>query len=414
MADRFEVVRFNGFAYGGESFGRLADGRAVFTPFVIPGELARVEVVEEKRSFARARLVEVLEPSPDRIAPRCIHFNHCGGCHYQHIPYALQLEAKQAILRDQLVRIGGLADPNVRPAVPSPSQYAYRNHVQFHLNSEGKLGFHIWHSDEVFAASECHLPEDAINRIWPQLDFEALPEIERIGLRLGSAEDIQLVLESDGLETPEISIEDLDISAAHLSPAGMLTLAGSPAVQIDVNGRSFTVSAGSFFQVNTPMAAAMVQHILETLPALQPLDCDTLLIDAYCGVGLFSAFLAPLVGRLIGIEVSSSACEDFVANLDEYDHVELYEAGVELALPGLDVRPQVILLDPPRAGVDRHALDAILRLAPQTIVYISCDPSTLARDAKRLQAAGYSLRQVTPFDLFPQTFHIESVSYWTK
>jgi 23S rRNA (uracil1939-C5)-methyltransferase len=414
MSDQSEVVRFSGFAYGGEAFGRLADGRAVFTPFVMPGELARVQVVEDKRGFARARLVEVIEPSPERISPRCTHFAVCGGCHYQHIPYVLQLSAKQAIVRDQLERIGGLTAPNVLSAVASPREYYYRNHVQFHLNPEGKLGFHIWHSDEVFAARECHLPEEALNGVWPQLDFEALPELERIGLRLGIDEDVQLILESDSLETPELSIEDLDISATHLSPAGLLTLAGSPVVHIDVLGRVFEVSAGSFFQVNTAMAAAMAQHVLVTLPALQPLGSETLLVDAYCGVGLFSAFLAPHVGRLIGIESSPSACEDFTVNLDEFDHVELYEARVEDVLPGLEIHPQIILLDPPRAGVDRKALDAILLMAPRVIVYVSCDPSTLARDAKRLQAAGYRLHQVTPFDLFPQTFHIESISFWIK
>jgi len=414
MNGHIEEVRFSGFAYGGEAFGRLGDGRAVFTPFVLPGELARVQVVEDKRGFARARLVDLTEASPERILPRCMHFSICGGCHYQHMPYALQLEAKRAILRDQLVRIGGLADPNVLATVASPKEYEYRNHVQFHLNPEGKLGYHLWHSEAVFAARECHLPEGPINRVWPQLDFEALPELERIGLRLGSDEDVQLILESESLETPELSIEDLDISAVHISPAGALTLAGSPVIRIEVLGKMFDVSAVSFFQVNTAMAEAMVRHVLETLADLQPLKPEDVLIDAYCGVGLFSAFLAPQVGRLIGIEASPSACEDFAENLDEFDHVELYEARVEEVLPGLDVHPQVILMDPPRAGIDRKALDAIVQMAPGLIVYISCDPSTLARDCKRLQAGGYRLIQATPFDLFPQTFHIESISFWMK
>ncbi len=136
-------------------------------------------------------------------------------------------------------------------------------------------------------------------------------------------------------------------------------------------------------------------------------------MDVYCGVGLFSAFIAPRVGRLIGIEASPSAAEDFTANLDEFDHVELYEAPAELVLPELEVQPAAVLVDPPREGIDRRAMDGLLKLRPPVLVYVSCDPSTLARDAKRLHAAGYRLEQVTPFDLFPQTYHIESISCWS-
>jgi 23S rRNA (uracil1939-C5)-methyltransferase len=131
-------------------------------------------------------------------------------------------------------------------------------------------------------------------------------------------------------------------------------------------------------------------------------------------VGLFSAFLAPEVGRLIGIESSPSAAEDFTVNLDEFDHVEIYQAAAEEVLPDLDVQADVILVDPPRAGLDREVLDAILNLNPPVLAYVSCDPATLARDAKRLSAGGYTLKQVTPFDLFPQTYHIESISFWEK
>jgi 23S rRNA (uracil1939-C5)-methyltransferase len=156
------------------------------------------------------------------------------------------------------------------------------------------------------------------------------------------------------------------------------------------------------------MAEKMVEHLLEKLP----LSAKTIL-DIYCGVGLFSAFFAPRCERLIGIESSPSACEDFAVNLDEFDHIELYEGAAEDVLPvfvGQIVNLSYVLLDPPRAGVDRRALDGIRDLAPQVIAYVSCDPSTLARDAARLIAGGYRLADVTPFDLFPQTYHIESIS----
>jgi 23S rRNA (uracil1939-C5)-methyltransferase len=407
-------ITLSSLTYGGDSIGRLPDGRAVFVPFALPCETVSIELIEEKRGHARARLLEILTPSPQRITPKCTHFSECGGCHYQLLSYADQLAAKTAILSEQLQRIGGLADPPVRPAIASLEPFNYRNHIQFHLSPEGKLGYYRAQTNTVLPIRECHLPEAPLNILWPQLDFEALPEIERVGLRMGVNEDFQLILESHDPQTPEFSVEDLTLSAVHLSPAGAIVLAGSEAVYMEVLGRAYRVSAGSFFQVNTRMAEAMVQHILETLPKYTSLSEQSTLIDCYCGVGLFSAFLAPQVGRLVGIEASPSACEDFVENLDEFDNVELYEAPVEMILPQLDVRPGIILLDPPRAGLDRHALEAVLTLAASLLVYVSCDPATLARDAKRLAAGGYHLEQITPFDLFPQTYHIESISFWTR
>jgi 23S rRNA (uracil1939-C5)-methyltransferase len=154
----------------------------------------------------------------------------------------------------------------------------------------------------------------------------------------------------------------------------------------------------------------MVTHLLSRLP----LSPAATLLDVYCGVGLFSAFFAPRVGRLIGIESSPPACEDFALNLDEYDNVELYEASAEGVLPSLDIKPDVVIVDPPRAGLDKSALDALVALAPVSLAYVSCDPSTLARDAARLINGGYRLVQVTPFDLFPHTYSIESISIFEK
>lgn len=407
-------VEITTLTYGGDGLGRLPDGRAVFVPFVLPGETVRVALTEEKRGYVRAALIEVLKPSTLRILPRCIHFGVCGGCHYQHMPYEAQAQVKAEILRDQLERIGKLEHIPLRPTVPSPQPFYYRNHVQFHLTSEGKLGYHLLTSGEVFAIEECHLPEDPINQVWPQLDFEAIPEIERIGLRLGAGEDVQLIMESSTPEAPEFSVEDLPISAVHIAGDDLIVLAGSEDVVIEVLGRPFRVSAGSFFQVNTPMAEAMVSHVMEAIPRYLHLGPETIAMDVYCGAGLFSAFLAPRVGRLIGIELVPSAVEDFVVNLDEFDHVEIYEAAAEEVLPNLAVDPDLILVDPPRAGLDRPVLDAILSKAPDLLVYVSCDPATLARDLRRLVAGGYQLEQVTPFDLFPQTYHVESIVLMTR
>lgn len=402
------------FAFGGEAIGRLPDGRAAFVPLALPGERVRVELVEQKRSFARARLVEVLQPSPERVAPLCAHFGECGGCHYQHMRYEAQLASKQAVLKDQLERIGGLADPPLAEPVPAPEPFKYRNQVQFHLTAEGKLGYHRPRSDEVLAIRECHLPEPPINALWPQLEFEPGSGIERVGLRLGVDDDLLVALESAGLEIPELSVEDLPVSVAHLGPGGALVLAGSPDLAMEVLGRRFRVSAGSFFQVNTAMAAKLVEHVTGLIDGRNLLGSETLALDLYCGVGLFSAFLAERAGRLVGIEASPSAVDDFTYNLDEFEAVEIYEAPVEQALSVLDLHPDLVLADPPREGLDRHVVDEIVKMEPQALVYVSCDPATLARDAKRLSAGGFRLEEVRLFDLFPQTYHIESVSLWGR
>jgi 23S rRNA (uracil1939-C5)-methyltransferase len=199
------------------------------------------------------------------------------------------------------------------------------------------------------------------------------------------------------------------ISIAHVYEENTVVIAGNDHILIRVLDRDFKISAPSFFQVNTVMAGKLVNHLLMCFPV----SLSATLLDLYCGVGLFSAFFAPRCRRVIGVESSASSCEDFAVNLDEFDNVELYEGMVEEVLPGLVGQIDNLsyaIVDPPRAGIERHALDAIVQLKPQMIAYVSCDPSTLARDARRLIESGYRLKQVTPFDLFPQTYHIESIS----
>jgi 23S rRNA (uracil1939-C5)-methyltransferase len=399
-------------AYGGDALGRLNDGRAVFVPFGLPGERVRVRVTEEKRGFARGELVEILEALPHRIMPRCKHFGVCGGCHYQNLPYEEQLKIKTEILRDQLTRIGKIENPPLREMIASPDPWNYRNHVQFHLTEAGRLGYvgaGTSFAQGIIPITECHLPEESINSLWPQLEFEPQTNIERVSLRAGKDDDLMLVLESDTAESPELEIE-AEISVAHVFEENAVVIAGNDHIVIPVLGRDFHVSAASFFQVNTALAEKMVQHLLTCLP----ISLSTILLDVYCGVGLFSAFLAPKCERLIGIESSPSACEDFAINLDEFDNVELYEGLAEEIIPHLKAKPDIVLVDPPRAGLDKHVLDGILKLKPQVITYVSCDPSTLARDSKRMIEGGYKLKQVTPFDLFPQTYHIESISLFEQ
>jgi 23S rRNA (uracil1939-C5)-methyltransferase len=198
------------------------------------------------------------------------------------------------------------------------------------------------------------------------------------------------------------------------SPLGPLVRAGSPSLEIEVLARSFRVSAASFFQANTPVAGLMVEHVLALLEERGVLRSDTLVLELYSGVGLFSAFLAGRVGRLIAVEASPEAVEDFVYNLDEFDNVEIYQALAAQVLPGLELQPDFVLLDPPRTGLEPAVLDKLVEMRPPLIVYVSCDPSTLARDARRLSLAGYRLADLALFDQFPQTSQIESLALMTR
>lgn len=398
------------FTYGGETLARLPDGRVVFIPYVLPGEEVRIHLTEDKERYARGKALEILEPSQDRIEPRCPHFGECGGCHYQHIPYPQQLQVKKDILRDQWERIGELTEPPVRDTIPSPKPWNYRNHVQFHLTGEGALGYKAFRSDQVIPIQECHLPEKVLNLVWPVLDVEYIPGLDKVRLRSGEKEeDVLLVLESSEPEPIQFQV-DVPLSAVYRGPGGQVVLSGDDFTVVDVRGFPFVVSAGSFFQVNIAVAEQIIDHLFELLTLTE----ETVFLDVYCGVGLFSAFFAPNVGRVIGIESAPSSVEDFMHNLSGFENVELYEARAEDVLSHLDLHPDIILADPPRAGLAPEALDGILDLAPELFVYVSCDPATLARDGKRLRRGGYELIQSTPFDMFPHTYHIESVSLFQK
>jgi 23S rRNA (uracil1939-C5)-methyltransferase len=403
------TVKLEKLIYGGDALGRLPDGRAVFVPYALPGETVTIRSLSDKRASMRAELVEILEASSQRIAPRCRHFGVCGGCHYQHLSYPAQVTAKTGILCDQLQRIGKLDDPPVAPMVPSSGGWNYRNHIQFHQTSAGELGFVDASSRNFVPVTECHLPEPALNDLWPRLEFDPGLGLERVSLRLGMEGQLMLVLESESLDAPGLELE-ADLSVVHLAGSDVVVLAGDDHLDMLVNDRLFRVSPVSFFQVNTGLAGKIAAHLQSQLPV----SAATTLLDVYCGVGLFSAFFAPLVGRLVGIESSPSACEDFTYNLDEYDNIELYEAPAEEALSYLEFKPDIVIVDPPRAGLEKGALDALLKLGSAKLAYVSCDPSTLARDAARLIMGGYRLANVTPFDLFPQTYSIESVSIFER
>jgi len=396
-------------AYGGDTIGRLPDGRAVFVPFGIPGETVRIRIVVDKKKYARGELLAVLEPSPLRTESRCPHYAVCGGCHYQHISYDQQLVIKQKILQDQLERIGRLVNPNIEAMIPSPNNFNYRNHVQFHLSRGNKPGFIRANKRGILEITECHLPAEQLNEFWPLLEVDSKSGVSSLGLRLGIEDDILVTLESDHPFNAEFNIESLPVSVVHLSPDNSEVLAGSDYTILQVRDRKFRVSAGSFFQVNTPLAEQMVKIIEEILPE-QP----GLVLELYSGVGLFSAFLARRAKKLIAVEGSESAAEDFVHNLDEFENVDLYQGSAEDILPNLSTEPEVVLVDPPRTGLHKKVISSILSLQPDLLLYVSCDPATLARDSKLLTDGGYTAEKFIPFDFFPHTYHIETLSIWTK
>lgn len=396
-------IQLEKLVFGGDALGRLPDGRAVFVPFALPGERVRVRLLEERRGRWLAELQEVLIPSPQRVTPRCRHFGLCGGCQYQHLAYSAQVEAKEAILREQLQRLGKIASPPVRIASASPSPWHYRNHAQFHLTPAGELAY-VGRDGQLMPVQECPLLAEELATLWPRLAFDPGLALERISLRVGAGGEAMLTIESE--EIPELEVDLEGVSVVHLLGEEAIVLAGEEALTMQVHERLFRVSAGAFFQVNLAIAEAMVAYLLEKLPVLP----DETLMDVYCGVGLFSAFFAGRVGRLIGIEASPAACDDFAVNLDEFDNVELYQGAAEEILPWLEVRPRTVIVDPPRAGLEKRALEALLAQGPERIAYVSCEPSTLARDAARLIAGGYVLEETALFDQFPQTAHIESIS----
>lgn len=393
-------------SFGGDCVGRLPDGRAVFVSFGIAGERVRIELTSEKRNFARGRIVTILESSPRRIQPRCRHFEDCGGCHYQHLAYSDQLRVKQDIVTRQLERIGKITNPPVLPIVPSPLEWNYRNTVQFHLSAGGRLGYQRAGRAGVLEVTECHLPQESINALWPQLELDSATGIERVSIRQGAEDELLLGLESRSGQVPEFEI-DFPLSVVFMGAEDKVLLSGEDFSIIRVLERDFRVSADAFFQVNTAMAEKMVTHVLRLLEG-KTFDH---IVDAYCGAGLFSAFLAPVCKQLTGIELSESACNDFAVNLEEYDHVALYVGAVEQVLPALEIKPDLVLVDPPRAGLDPYAMTGLIKGEPAQIIYISCDPATLARDLALLLGAGYSLESVTPFDLFPQTYHVECIAF---
>jgi 23S rRNA (uracil1939-C5)-methyltransferase len=404
-------------AHGGAALGRH-EGRVIFVRGGIPGERVRARIVEDKGRFAHAQLVEVLEASPDRVEPPCPHVPECGGCQWQHIAYPRQLALKADIVRDQLERVGGIADPPVRPTLASPDPWGYRNRVTFGVDAAGRLGFQRAASHEIVPIQECHIADPRLMALYDDLDLE-LPGLVRLTLMAGTEEQDLLMAFETAKDRPPALEADFPVSCVHLESgededAIPVNLIGNNYVVQKVAGHTYRVSAGRFFQVNTGVAEKMVRLVLEWLDV----PPDATVLDAYSGVGLFTLPLSQLAGKVIAIEMDPGATEDLILNLealDDSENVDVIEGPVEAVLPDLVESEylQRAVLDPPRGGLDVAIVDALVAEALPRIVYVSCDPATLARDLKRLLRGGYRLADVQPLDMFPQTYHIETVALLT-
>jgi 23S rRNA (uracil1939-C5)-methyltransferase len=371
------------------------------------------------------------------VEPPCPYFglDKCGGCQWQHIGYERQAELKREIVTDQLRRLGHITTLPVADtlvvATPSLSEgetgddktqyllsntqylmFGYRNHVQFAATSDGKLGYRRTASHEVIAIDRCLLLHERLDELHTALDV-AWPELTGVSLRTGVNTSQALILfETTGDDAPELEI-NLPAACALLTPHGVKPLIGEPWIVEEVAGRRYRVSAESFFQVNTAAAEALVAVVTQ-YAQLRPND---VLLDAYCGVGLFALSLAGLAAEVIGIESSPSACEDFAFNAGDAANVTLHEGAVEEVLLVLRSQRQhvdVVVMDPPRAGAGPEVIRELAALGPRRIVYVSCDPATLARDAVDLASVGYRLIEAQPVDLFPQTYHVETVALWER
>jgi 23S rRNA (uracil1939-C5)-methyltransferase len=374
-------VTFSDMAYEGHALARYADG-VVFAEYGIPGEHATVELYRKHGGVAHGRVVEVHEASPDRVEAPCPYFGVCGGCQWQHIGYERQLELKRHVVSEQLRRIGKFTVQPVAEIVGADEPLGYRNHVRFSAGKEGALGFVRRASHSFLPIERCLIAQPAINEILARYQGKA-----------GAMHQLEVRF---GVNTGDILIQPPEAGEKRKGRSYREALLG----------RVFEVSSASFFQSNTRQTERLIELVIEKL---EPRP-DDLLVDAYAGVGTFAALLAPLVGRVIAIEEAPNAVVDATANMEDLSNVSCIEGKVEHVLPELGERPDALILDPPRQGCHPGALAAVLSLSPPRLVYVSCDPATLARDLRILVDGGYELIDVTPLDMFPQTFHVECVA----
>ena len=418
--------------YGGDGLARLpADehgpGKAVFVPFVLEGERIEASLHEQKRSFARGTAQRILQASPQRVEPHCPYFQRCGGCHYQHANYEHQLEIKAAILKENLRRIAKLELETKITIHPSPPwNYRNRSRLQVRTVPEFAIGYYKFGSHELLPVENCPVSSPLINRaiaaFW-QMGREGnvadgINEIEFFS----NADDSQVLIEAscqpgaastpirewaDTLQTALSEITGIVVRRAASSGAGAADskqVAASLTREIvyHTDDASYRVSAGAFFQVNRHLINELVKIVTEG-------DMGHSALDLYAGVGLFSTVLSRRFPQVIAVESSQTSHADLVHNSPANVKAVRATAADFLRSPGGNLRPDLVVVDPPRSGLGESVVQSLVGLGAHRMTYISCDPATVSRDLAGLLSAGYRIEQVHLVDLFPQTYHLETV-----
>jgi 23S rRNA (uracil1939-C5)-methyltransferase len=421
------LVRIGSVAFQGYGVARI-QGKVVFIPHTVTGDEAWIEMIEEKKRYSMGRLIQIVVPSPWRVAPPCPSFGVCGGCQWQHIDYSVQAKLKEEILKDALNRLGGLKElPPVR-VFPSPKSYAYRVRVQLKVHGKA-LGYFREKSHRVANIQECPIAHLLINQMFPSIRKMSLsfPQMKEIEINVSPDENKGvLILHLLSLERGTENVLE-EFMRNHTMFKGIViakkeesTLSGDPALDLTIpldQGRgkknlTFRISPGSFFQVNLEQNQTLIQTVLQ----FSEVNQEESVLDLYAGVGNLTLPLAMGAKKVFGIEENELAMEDarFNAERNEIRNCDFIHGRVEDVLTSWKgENPDCIVLDPPRTGC-KTVLDQMVRLKPKKIVYVSCEPTTFSRDLHLFMERGYSLQKLSLIDMFPQTYHMEVIGLLTK
>ncbi|MEO0540632.1 MAG: 23S rRNA (uracil(1939)-C(5))-methyltransferase RlmD [Cyanobacteria bacterium P01_A01_bin.105] len=425
----------------GDGIGRWQD-RVVFVPGTVPGDQHQVKLVKVKPKYAVGKSIQLMDPSPHRVRPACIVADKCGGCQWQAVDYGQQLVAKQQQVADALTRIGGFQSVVVDPILAA-SPLGYRNKATYPLarSHQGtlKAGYYRAGTHQIVNLNQCPIQDDRLDPLlagikqsiqdhhWSIYDeTQHRGRLRHLALRVGHHTGdclVTLISTRPMPDLPEVAQQWLDTYpnlvgvCLNLNPdktnvifgAKTLGVAGQDYLTETFLGLQLRIGPTTFFQVNTPQAERLVQVILDELA----LDQSQTVIDAYCGVGTLTLPLAQQAGYCIGIETYGAAIEQARQNaaLNQIDAADFQVGKVEAMLPQMADAVDVVVLDPPRKGCATAVLAALLQAKPRRIAYMSCNPTTLARDLKILCDGGYRLTRVQPADFFPQTAHVECVAF---
>ena len=386
--DQFQTT-LNGINDSGETLSEIR-GAPVEVTGGLPGEKVVVEVQKRFPERIVAKVVEVLEQAEERVVPECEYFLTCSGCQWQHASYDYQLQLKQARVQREIDKYQSLSQVVVDATIGSESQLGYRNHGRFTVGKKddgGKIGYINAVTRRFVKIDRCLLMNEQINKVL-DLAQDNVAGQTQMAIRAGSNTDSMLIQPS-----------------MNLSHIGLVT--GEQHYEEEVRGFRFRVAASSFFQVNTSQLSRAIDEVRDLLD----LDGTEVMVDAYCGVGVFTVLLAPYVRKIVGIEESASAIEDAGLNSKDILNIEFVEGKTEHILNTLNQHIDVLLLDPPRVGCHPDVLDSVIKLKPEKVLMISCEPEAMARDLNLLCSTGiYSLETIRPVDMFPQTRHVETIS----